>query len=229
LLETPLRFFRVPFRFVVLSGFGTALLGVAVLESACARWGARVGRFACVLTAAALLATRGTALVGEGLDEVEPQTHPIYDAVREAARAEGPGPLLELPLADRGFHGLEREAMLGSTRHWLPLVSGLTGYPPFHRDLLVRKIDRLPEPTALDDLVDLTHVRWLLLRPADQWPDPSVRAGLLGLSQVRPVLARDGWDLLRVDREPQHPEWFAALAAGSLPGVPGHAQARDGP
>jgi hypothetical protein len=32
---------------------------------------------------------------------------------------------------------------------------------------------------------------------------------------TQPVLNRDGWLLLRVDREPRHPEWFAAIASGT--------------
>jgi hypothetical protein len=74
--------------------------------------------------------------------------------------------------------------MLGSTRHWLPLVSGLTGYPAAHRDLLQSVIARLPAAEAVHELVDMTHVRWLLLRPSAEWSDAGMREELLRLPEI---------------------------------------------
>src|SRR5207244_10234047 len=89
-----------------------------------------------------------------------------------------------------------------------------TGYRPAHRALLEATLRRLPAHDALDDLVDMTHVRWLLLRPVDWWSSPVLRDGFQALSGVSTVLARDGWTLLRLERPPAREAWFAALARG---------------
>ena len=80
-------------------------------------------------------------------------------------------------------------------------------------------IARLPASGALDDLVDMTHVRWLLLRPRKEWLEPwrATRDRILLLPDVKRILVLDGWELLRVDRLPRHPGWFAAIAAGPRP------------
>lgn len=216
LVATPARFFRFPFRFVVLAGLGTALLGAAALEGAQQALGPRAGRVLVAVALGAVLATRGVALKGDGLDVMRAQSLPIYDTLR-AVTAEEPGPLLELPLAEPTGHGLDRDAMVGSTRHWLPLVNGFTGFPAPHRHLIRDMVARLPAPEALEDLVDLTHLRWLLVHPPADWGGSPVREALLRLPSVRPVAERDGWVIARVDRIPEHQEWFDAVAAGRLP------------
>jgi hypothetical protein len=168
----------------------------------------------------ALLATRGRAfLVADSLD-VPGQTLPIYDTVRDVAAREGAGPLLELPVPENTKQSHHWDAMIGSTRHWLPLVTGNTTFPPPHRAVLERTLARLPASEALDELVDMTHVRWLLLRPRPEWPDPAVRESILRLDGVETVAERDGWTLVRVARAPRRPDWFAAIAAGGVPSVP---------
>jgi hypothetical protein len=64
----------------------------------------------------------------------------------------------------------------------------------------------------------MTHARWVLLRPPDEWTTLTVRDALLGLNGLTPTLSLNGWDLLHVERTPQHPEWFAAIAAGRQTG-----------
>ncbi len=227
--NSPARFFRAPSRFVVVLGFGTALLAAAAFEAVWRRLGRRAGGLAVAAVAAAVLATRGSDLAGSRLEEFPEQLHPIYAAVKEAAQTEGAGPVLDLPrvsIVTALAHPKQypsgssaAEAMLGSTRHWQPLVTGETAYPPPHRQLLVDTIARLPASGALDDLVDMTHVRWLLLRPRKEWLEPwrATRDRILLLPDVKRILVLDGWELLRVDRLPRHPGWFAAIAAGPRP------------
>ena len=217
---SPLHFFRLWFRFLVLAGFGTALLAACALEFIQYRGGRVVGTLAAAGTVVWLIGVQATRLDGLGLEEVAAQTLPIYDLVRQEASAHGDGPLLELPFVDPMGHGLQRESMLGSTRHWLPLVHGLTGYPAIHHALFYGLVDRLPDPRALEDLVDLTHVRWLLLRPVSDWPQPSLRSDLLTLAQIERVADRDGWTLARITAVPRRPEPFAAVAVGPLPPAP---------
>jgi hypothetical protein len=221
LAETPARFFRFPWRFVVVTGFGTALLAAAALEAGRVRLGRRAGTALVLMAALLTLGTRGMGFVRAGLEPVPAQTRRVYDLVRAVTADRGKGPLLELPLADAEGRSYEWEAMLGSTRHWLPLVTGIRSYPPPHRRLLLDRIRRLPAKPALQDLVDMTHVRWLLLRPVPDWPDPEVRAGLLASPDVQPVAIEEGWILAQLRRQPERAEWFQAIAAG--------AQRADGP
>jgi len=145
---------------------------------------------------------------------------PIYAAVARVAEAEGRGPLMQLPLTrspggGRGwFTSYETEAMIGSARHWLPLVGGYTGYQPPHRGLFLDLVEALPASQALADLVDMTHLRFILLRPARDWERPGVRMGLLLMPGLHRLFEQDGWILLRVERAPMHPQWFAAIAGG---------------
>jgi hypothetical protein len=166
LAASPLRFFRYPFRFVVVLGFGATLLGAAALEAVRRRLGRGAGAAAAAAVALAVLATRGPALVEGGFEDFAVQRNPVYGAVREAARADGAGPLLELPVigfmqdARHAGVGTEAESMVGSTRHWLPLVVGYTDFPPPHRRFLDRTLRRLPASEALDLVVDMTGLRW---------------------------------------------------------------------
>jgi hypothetical protein len=195
----------------VLAGFGTALLMGAALEWLYRR---RALRSAVLVAAIVLLVSRVPLLGGTGLDEMLGQTRPIYAEVARVARHEGAGPLLELPLVTEDGLRTEMEATLASSRHWLPLVNGHTGYPPPHRALVDHLIARLPASDALDDLVALTHVRWILLQPKEYWSAPQARADMLALPGVERALWFDGWDLLRVERNADHDRWFDAIAAG---------------
>ena len=62
-------------------------------------------------------------------------------------------------------------------RHWLRAVLVLVAacgiVPHAHAQ---SEDDLLPAEQALDDLVDMTHLRWILLRPAADWPSEAARA-----------------------------------------------------
>jgi len=224
---TPFRFLRAVWRLDVLGGFGAALLVAAGLD-ALAR---RLPRALAVASAAALavlvLVGSGRALAPAAADPVRAVARrAIYVEVGRVVRAGGGGALLELPLFGRpepGLAGLqnchEADAMIGSTYHWLRLVNGYTGYHPPHRLLFLQLVNGLPDARALDDLVDVTHVRWILLRPVEDWDAPPTRAAFLArVPADRATAVADlpgGWRLLRLERAPAHPGWFAAVAAGT--------------
>jgi hypothetical protein len=209
---SPARFFRMPERFVVLAGFGTALLAAAALASVPARMRSTVA----VLAAAVVLADRGPAVRSVVPDPVLDATAlRVYARVRDVAGDDGA--LLELPIEDDEWRTLEPDAMVGNTIHHLPLLTGYTGYRAAHRPLLLSLLARLPDVAAWNAIVDLTHVRWLLLRPAETWRDRRVRDALATGAGTR-VAEEGGWTLVRVGRRPERPEWFAALAAGPRPG-----------
>jgi hypothetical protein len=221
LAATPASFFRYPFRFSVLLGFGVTLLFSAGLEGARRLFGV-AGLVAAALVALLTLNGLVSRVAPVGIAEFSPIRRPIYAAVREAIRADGgDGPLLELPhtrsgkRAGRGYVvSVEMQSMLGWTIHEQPLVVGYVDFPPPHRPWLNVAIARLPAGNAVDDLVSMTRLKWLLLQPRNEWPDGAGRDKLMLLSGLTHVLALDGWDLLRVDRPARHPEWYDAVRAG---------------
>ncbi len=223
---SPLRFLRAQLRFTVLAGCGIALLAAAFLDELHRRLAGRSRVALLVAVASGALLVRGVDLAGRR-DRIAAASidAPAYAMVATAA---GPGePLLELPILDARFRtreswlprgNLEPEGMVGSFRHWLPLLTGHSGYPPPHRQMLDDALAMLPDAGAMRDLVDLTGVRWLLLRPPDYWAAPAVREGLLRADGVETVGTWNGWTLARVDWTSRRPEWIAALAAGPRPG-----------
>jgi len=208
----PLRFFRYPWRFVLLVDFGAVLMAAAALQVARVSLGARIGTLAAIGVAAAVLLGQGSGLSGTGLSPFPGQTEPVYDVLARVARTSRPGALLELPYLppmskqSPDLVGTEADAMVASTRHWLPLVQGFTGYAPPHRILVDREVNRLPEARSLARLVSMTNLRWVLLRPVEQWPEKSrsTRARIEHSPLFELAAAVDGWQLLRVKQPPAH-------------------------
>jgi hypothetical protein len=230
LAASPLRFLRYLFRFDVIAGFGYVLLLVGGLETVRRAAGALGTAVAVVVVAALVVVSRGALLApARGYDvPALARNAAVYREVARLARAEERGPLLELPIwgppdADLEVAGRNNEpdAMIGSTLHWLPLLNGYTGYHAPHRRLFLDTTNRLPRADALDDLVDMTHVRWLLLRPAEEWKLANLHDSIRELVSA-PAVGRTQmigkWMLVRLDRVPAHPGWFAALQAGRVPG-----------
>jgi hypothetical protein len=216
-----LGFFRYPFRFAVLLGFAAALLAAAGLQSLATLRG-RLDLPAAALITAVLLLTRGRELGGDSIDDIGGPSVDFRAEAGQLAAHESNGPLLELPVvepwADKSS-GTQADAMVASTRHWLPLVGGFTGQTPPHWPLVAAAINRLPATTALDDLIDLTHVRWILTCRRKSGRPIDVSEGLAALPGVTTVLARDGCRLVRVDRVPHHSTWFEAIARGPQRGM----------
>lgn len=150
------------------------------------------------------------------MDEVHPQNAGIYETVHQVAAGYGAGPLLELPLRNQS-RVVTPDSLIGALRHGLPLVGGFTGYPPLHERFLRLAVDGLLDGGDFADLVDMTHLRWVLLHPEVDWPSGAERDLVLHHPDLEPVLSEDGWDLLRIRREPRHPEWYAAIARGRRP------------
>ncbi len=219
--HTPLRNFRGWVRLLMVTDFGLCLLAAAGLDVCRRRFGKRVGLVP--IAAFALLAAlpRLTILVsamspapaalGEHAD--------AYRTVKRYTDELGRGPLLELPSGIIVDH----EAMLGSLFHWLPLVNGVTGYEPAHAPAMRAAVSALPDSAALQDLVDLSHVRWILLRPDRDWRPPGaaaqVRDGLRESALIGRSFSFDGFALFEVTASVQRPRWYAAIAAGPVPGT----------
>ena len=227
--QSPLGFITWPHRFAVVAHFGDALLVASVLQ-AIGWWAGRwMGALATAGFAAAALAATALSFGHPEMDEVTAlgANRPVYEAVARITRERGGGALLELPLnldGKRRCPTSEPASMVASTIHWLPLVGGYSGYQPPHRGLLLRMVQGLPAPWALDDLIDMTHARWVLLRPPSDWKTAERRATMVkelakSAAIGRPIdLGVPDWTLFPVVREPMHPEWFQAIAGETQPG-----------
>lgn len=125
------------------------------------------------------------------------------------------GAVLEIPTSwiEGDFVGAERNAyyMLSSTLHWKPLVNGYSGYEPTTTTFLTTAIRRLPEPEALQFLVDAADVRWIIVhRDALIGPERERWAHVAtpGLEKVE-TFGTD--DVYRVNRKPVR-DWRHRLA-----------------
>jgi len=228
LAVSPIRFFRAAQRFAVVAGFGTALLGGMGLQLLEERLRAVSLRRLLVLAAgAATLVTGGLALCDNSrlfIRAAGPDAH-VYQLVGRIARQPlhgGEAPLVELPASDYGLLRSGAERRVGATWHWLPSVCDYSGYPSEHMMLVLKVLERLPDPEAVAELVDMTHVRWLLLRPARDWGGEPRRQGFLDALRANHAVVRhwnvEDWMMLRLARIPRRPEWFAAIAAGPREG-----------
>ena len=153
---------RYPARFVavVILGFaGLVGLGLAAIATP-----SSIARRAGVATGVALLIWHAGATARMAVRRA-PRAEEVSSVYRTLADTAEEGPLLEFPLsADAQFYR-EPEYVLLSTYHWKTLLNGYSGYvPPTY--LLVRDAaTRLPSPSALQQLVDLTALRWVVVHP----------------------------------------------------------------
>lgn len=228
---TPVRAFRYVHRFSVLADLGLVMLLAAALESLRAWLGARAGMVATLCVLGVVLWSRGGPFARSPLHEVAaftPESRAAYASAAGILARNGGGPLLELPIrgllpgAREEAQTLEPDAMLATTHVWWPTPAAHLSYHAPLRAFFMRTVAALPEPGALADLVDATHVRWLLLRPDDAWLERD-RGSVLAALLADPAVGESwdvapGWTLLRLDRTPAHPAWFAAARHGPQAG-----------
>ena len=181
---------RLPFRFLVVTQLGFALLAALGVGVLLRRVPARAAWPVAVAAVVAVLAT-GAAHPPHPLhQQIVPATLP--PAHRWLAEHAHDGALLELPLGD-----VEAAAqrMVLSTHHWRPIIDGYSAYPPLTRRFLLRLAVELPDAHALQELVDHVDLRWIVVH-LDRMP-PEMRTAweqtpLPGLELVQ----RWGADLL---------------------------------
>lgn len=226
---TPLALLRSPTRFVVLTGFAVVLLFDVTLDAILRALPVRPRMVLAAAVGAWLCFSPGARFADIGMHPVAALARgTVYDQVAAIARRDGPGALLELPLfgkksgsGERVFP-LEPDSMIGSTRHWLPLIGSYNGYQAPHRGLLLETLAALPQESALQDLIDMTHVRWILIRPRAEWPRRSEHDTLVAALAASPSIGAvervQGFTLLRIDRSPQRGAWFESLRDGAATG-----------
>jgi hypothetical protein len=220
LLATPL---RAVGRFLILAHLGLvglaaegAVLLLGTIEAGLHRRAAAV--VGALLVAAAPLPR---ALHLADLPRTPLPTAATLPAVYQRLAAAGAGPLLEMPGPGVAPKRLvwQGDAMYLSTFHWLPLLNGHTGYPPWWWPAVAAEADRLPAPDALQTLVDMTGVEWIYVRhvrtaPRDLAAWAALPARLAGAVTVE--AAEDGDLLVHVGLAPRRP-WAAALARRHRP------------
>jgi hypothetical protein len=219
-----LGFWRSPFRYLMLSRFGFAVLAGTGAEGLRASLPPKLGLAAIGLAVVAVLYVPGARLV-PSLDEIRAFSDDkrIYQSVAQITHGEGA--LLEMPLVFGPLRDGSADAMAGATIHHRPLILGYSGYPTSHLPLVRQLVHALQAERSdlLDDLVDLTHLRWILVRPSSDWRSGSHREQLLERLAAYPEIGPrfdlgGGWILQRVDRVPQHRDWFSSIAKGDSPG-----------
>lgn len=161
---------RIVSRFVVIAHLGLALLAGIGL-------GRIVGRLQPVLAwstaaAAALLLAFSFRTLPPLTVAAEVAGGPLPELSRWL-RENGAGrALLEIPPAKRFPRAALR--MLMSTHHWLPIVEGYSGYPPPSAQRIYLVASDLPDPRALQQLVDLVDIGWIVVH-LDELPDEERR------------------------------------------------------
>lgn len=161
---------RLPFRFLVVAQLGFALLaafGVGVLV----RWLPRKLAWPIALSAVALVLVASGPRPAHTLHE-QPTPATLPPAYRWLARHADDGALLELPWRGQEVAG---QRMLLSTYHWLPIIEGYSAYTPLTHGYLLRLSEDLPEPDALQRLVDAVDVRWLLVHLEPMPPEEQAK------------------------------------------------------
>ncbi|MFM7141906.1 MAG: hypothetical protein ACKO2K_08345, partial [Alphaproteobacteria bacterium] len=224
-LPAPVRpllgFFRTFSRMQILTSFGIAILAGCALEMVAKRWGSRPGALAAAAAGLALAWSLGPRICtpaefdwpwNEWRARFHRQ-HPgggdaaAYRRIGELARSHGGGTLVEVGIP-------QWNTIVDATWHEMPLAGGFTTLtPPQYFGVL----PRLASASGLDELVDISHLRWVIFPPSRHWTEPIDRERLLRELLAMPMTKRfdvDDFVLVRLDRPPAHPAWFETLAAG---------------
>ncbi|MFM8411656.1 MAG: hypothetical protein ACKOCT_15435, partial [Alphaproteobacteria bacterium] len=216
-----LGFFRFFPRMQLVTSFGVAILAGCAVQMAADRRGQPAAALVAATACLALSWTLGPRMSHPSEHDVvwgQPEgpwnrQHPgradaiAYRRIGELARREGGGAMVEVGLPPWN-------AMVDATWHEMPLVDGYTTlWPPQYFGVLPRK----GSASGLDELVDISHLRWVIFPPSRRWTEPIDRERLLRELLAMPMTTRfDVGDfvLVRLDRPPAHPAWFETLAAG---------------
>ncbi len=175
---------RAPGRFLILPVFAAAVLGAGLLGEALVvarrRGGAWslagwVGASGLIVWACVLMTSRLPA-GGVRLLELSLADDDTFAAHRWLRDSGAEGPVLNVPLP-RSALDVPRllsvtGSMVGSTLHWLPLLTGYTGHPPAGTELVRALAARLPgDRRAFADLCAITGVRWILVDESQLSPE----------------------------------------------------------
>ncbi len=174
------RFFRITARGVVLAGFGLSILAAMSLELVRRRFpiaGLGLGLGFLVLflgqVNSSMAAFQMIPVDAFGADQSS------YRSIARVASSKGGGPLLELPRRTHRRGRDDSRAMMGQLIHRQPLITGHSGYPPKPWAPFNQWVGSLPDPTALENILCRTGLRWVIIRPADDWKNPAARGRMV--------------------------------------------------
>lgn len=165
------RFFRIWSRWVVLSGFGAAVLAGVAVEFLRRFVPMRAVPLAVLVLSASLVWARGRVVWNA------PRFHRVqivteeaaaYEAIAQVIDREGPGPLMEVPIPrnSTALQMFASQSMLGTIVHGQPLIYGYRGgYEPAEAAEVRAHLGKLPSGSAMRALIEGTNLRWLLVRP----------------------------------------------------------------
>jgi hypothetical protein len=148
-------------------------------------------------------------------------TLPVGEAVPPVDRwlaLHASGPLFEPPAPSVANWLPQADTMVHSIAHWLPLLNGHTGFPPWQYQAITPELNQLPDLAALQTVVDLTGLRWILVR-GDRVPEWYRAAWETFANRGRGVerVPYGGPDLLLRVTLASRRDWAAALARGAPP------------
>jgi hypothetical protein len=173
---------RLPSRFLVITQLGFALLvglGVDRLLEAFPRifiWP--------VAIAAEVILLVGIGPLPPHVLHAEPSVATVPEMYKWLSGHNDGGALIELPMGDAG---VASKRMLLNTWDWIPSIDGYSAYPPPTRNYLRRLAMRLPNPDAMQLLVNVVDVRWIAVHLSELSPSERVsweHLSIPGLVQV---------------------------------------------
>lgn len=177
---------RVPIRFVVMvAACLAALAGLALARAVPARAGRAQAAISLGLVALAIYsaAPRPHAVIAANLHG--PKAAP-YEWL---AQQPGSGAVLEIPgqSTEQDVISNVRNGryMIASTIHWRPILNGYTAYPPPSAGFYSAAIRELPDPAALQLLVETSDLEYLVVHRDELTPQEAARwpkAALEGLT-----------------------------------------------
>jgi hypothetical protein len=225
--------FRAPVRLglgVAVAAAALAGLGWAAVERVLGRWRMLGTAVVVVLLVAQMAGSAPVPLRAVASGATLPA---IARWLADAPR----GPVLEVPVGvvDEDFRAdvwaarWQSGYQYASTVHWQRLLNGYSAHPPDSFYLLMTLATRLPAADSLQELVDLSGVRWLvvhraLLAPSERaaWDDApprgATRRATLGDDDVFEVELPPRRDLQPLLRDPRRrPTTLGGLSRAPLP------------
>lgn len=209
---------RVPVRFVMVAAAALSALAGFALAEALARWRPAARLAAAFLLAAACVQAAAPQAAATAKLGPHPDAQVLYEFL---AAQDGDSALLEIPgptqaSGEIGADLRNSRYMVGSTRHWRPLLNGYTAYPPPGAAAVFPAVRDLPAADALQELVDLTGVGWIVLHRDELAPHEARRWDAALPPALHLVKRSGGVELYRVELAPEH-DWQRLLAARPLP------------
>lgn len=158
---------RLPSRLLVISVFAVALasgLGVAGLLARLRGTSRAAAASVALLVGVALFLRAPVSEIKLRPMPRKAEDFALYDWL---GQQDSSGAVLELPIYgsphEAGVAAATGQYMVGSSRHWKPLLNGYSGYFPANHVVSSVLGNRLPDPRAFHDLCDFIDFEWVVV------------------------------------------------------------------